>query len=195
MNKRVFASWSLAAGLVALSTLTGFAVVGDRGAAGSPQQRSPAPLPDGPQILEARAQRIRVVTVTKGLSHPWGLAFLPDGNVLITERAGRLRIVRQGVLDPQPIPGVPTVHTVLVAGLMDIALHPQFAENRLVYLTYSKPGDAAPPQRWHVAASTAWPSPTCTTSSWPRRGPPSSRDCETAATAHASHSPRMARCT
>jgi glucose/arabinose dehydrogenase len=141
MGGRVFASRSLAAGLIALSTLTGSTVLSVIvGAAGSPQQRPPAPLPDGPQILEAGAQRIRVVTVTKGLSHPWGLAFLPDGNILITERAGRLRIVRQGVLDPQPIPGVPTVHTVLVAGLMDIALHPQFAENKLVYLTYSKPG-------------------------------------------------------
>jgi aldose sugar dehydrogenase len=108
---------------------------------GSAQQARAPALPDGPRVFDTAQQRIRVVTVTSGLSHPWGLAFLPDGSMLVTERAGRLRIVRNGVLDPQPIPGVPTVHTVLVAGLMDIALHPRFAENRLVYLTYSKPGE------------------------------------------------------
>jgi glucose/arabinose dehydrogenase len=67
------------------------------------------------------------------------MAFLPDGGILVTEREGRLRIVRDGVLDPQPISGVPAVSDKRLAGLMDIALHPQFATNRLVYLTYSKP--------------------------------------------------------
>jgi glucose/arabinose dehydrogenase len=66
------------------------------------------------------------------------MAFLPDGGILVTERDGRLRIVRNGALDPQPIAGVPEVSKARLAGLMDIALHPQFATNHLVYLTYSK---------------------------------------------------------
>jgi glucose/arabinose dehydrogenase len=82
---------------------------------------------------------MRAVVVAKGLSHPWSLAFLPDGDLLVTEREGRLRIIRKGVLSPEPISGVPKVSTARLAGLMDIALHPQFASNRLVYLTYSKP--------------------------------------------------------
>lgn len=113
------------------------------------QQRPAAPpiglphvaLTDGPFIFDSAEQhKIRVVVVTKGLSHPWSLVFLPGGNMLITERAGRLRMVRDGVLDPQPLTGVPRVNAVRNAGLFDIALHPKFAENKLVYFTYSKPG-------------------------------------------------------
>src|SRR4051812_4317654 len=55
----------------------------------------------------AEGQRIRVVAVTTALEYPWSLAFLPDGSMLVTERAGRLRIIRNGVLDPQPIAGTP----------------------------------------------------------------------------------------
>jgi glucose/arabinose dehydrogenase len=75
----------------------------------------------------------------KGLSHPYALAFLPDGNFLITERAGRLRIVRNGVLDPQPISGMPQVLDRNLRGLNDVALHPLFTENQWVYFTYFKP--------------------------------------------------------
>jgi aldose sugar dehydrogenase len=96
------------------------------------------PLGTGPYIFDTAEQpKIRVV-VTKGLSRPWSLAFLPDGGMLVTERAGRLRVIRNGVLDPQPITGVPKVHAQRLAGLLDVALHPRFAENRLVYLTYTK---------------------------------------------------------
>src|SRR5216117_793565 len=87
---------------------------------------------------------VTVTTIADGLESPWSLAFLPDGNMLVTERAGRLRIVRNGVLDPKPIAGVPEVHVVRIMGLMDIALHPRFAENGFVYLTYTKLG---PPLR------------------------------------------------
>src|SRR5687768_5560801 len=86
------------------------------------------PLPEGPTIMNVVEGRIRVVPVTRGLSHPWSLAFLPDGSMLVTERAGQVRIVRDGVLDPKPIPGVPKVHAVRLSGLMDIALHPNFAQ-------------------------------------------------------------------
>jgi aldose sugar dehydrogenase len=105
------------------------------------------PLPDKPVVYDtAEGQRIRVVVVTRGLSHPWSLAFLPDpstplgaGAMLVTERTGQLRLIRNGVLDPQPIAGVPAVRSQGLSGLMDVALHPQFAQNHLVYLTYTKP--------------------------------------------------------
>src|SRR5262245_29905997 len=108
------------------------------------QQRGPAvpPLGDGPWVYDTSEQgtRIRVSVVTKGLSHPWSLAFLPDGSMLVTERPGRLRIVRDGVLDPNPIAGVPQVLAGGTSGLMDVTLHPNFATNRLVYFTYIKAG-------------------------------------------------------
>jgi glucose/arabinose dehydrogenase len=98
------------------------------------------PIGPGPFTFDTAEQhKIRVVILTKGLSHPWGLAFLPDGNMLVTERAGKLRLIRDGVLAPNPIGGVPAVYAKQLSGLMDIALHPRFSENRLVYLTYTKP--------------------------------------------------------
>ena len=106
------------------------------------------PLSDGPWIFDTAEQhKIRVSVVAKGLSHPWAITFLPNDDMLVTERAGRLRLVRDGMLDPQEISGVPTVRTDGNGGLMDVAVHPQFDENRLVYLTYTKPvggGKGAP---------------------------------------------------
>jgi glucose/arabinose dehydrogenase len=118
-----------------------------RGAFAPPAIPWPAPpLPDGPITIQSAepAHRTLRVTVTKGLSHPWAMAFLPDGAILITERAGRMRIVRDGKLDPTPVAGVPTVAASGLNGLMDLALHPRFADNRLVYFTYHKPRAAAP---------------------------------------------------
>jgi aldose sugar dehydrogenase len=67
-------------------------------------------LGDGPWTYTASGNaRIRVSVVTKGLSHPWSMVWLPNGDMLITERSGQLRILRNGVLDPTPIPGVPKV--------------------------------------------------------------------------------------
>jgi aldose sugar dehydrogenase len=109
---------------------------------------SPA-LPDGPITLDTAIQHQIRLVVTKGLNQPWSMAFLPDGSILVTERPGRLRIVRNGVLDPTPVAGLPQVQAAGLAGLMDITLHPQFAENKLVYFTYHKPqaaaGAVAPP--------------------------------------------------
>ncbi len=97
------------------------------------------PLGAGPWVFDTAEQhKVRVSVVTKGLSHPWALAFLPDGDMLVTERPGRLRIVRRGVLDPHAISGVPQVRTDGNGGLMDVALHPRFADNHFVYLTYTK---------------------------------------------------------
>jgi glucose/arabinose dehydrogenase len=107
------------------------------------------PLPDGPMVYDtAEGQSIRVVVVTRALEYPWSLAFLPDGSLLVTERFNRLRIIRNGVLNPQPIAGLPASYAAgtsglpgAVHGLMDLALHPRFAETRLVYLSYTKPLD------------------------------------------------------
>jgi glucose/arabinose dehydrogenase len=115
------------------------------------QQRGANTPGDGPWTYTTaeRGTRIRVAVVTKGLNHPWSIAWLPNGDMLITERGGQLRIVRDGVLDPTPIAGVPKVQAGGTSGLLDIALHPKFATNGLVYMTYntSKPapstGDAA----------------------------------------------------
>jgi glucose/arabinose dehydrogenase len=105
------------------------------------------PLPDHPMEFDTgEGQKIRVVVVTKALEYPWSAAFLPDGSMLVTERAGRLRIIRNGVLDPKPISGAPASFWAAesgapgaVHGYMDVALHPHFAENHLLYLTYTKP--------------------------------------------------------
>ncbi len=99
-------------------------------------------LPPGPFTFDTAEQhKIRVTVVARGLVHPWSLVFLPDGNMLVTERGGRLRVIRDGVLDPRPLAGIPTVNAVRNAGLFDIALHPKFADNKLLYFTYSKPGE------------------------------------------------------
>jgi glucose/arabinose dehydrogenase len=97
------------------------------------------PLADGPIVSETALQRQIRLVVTKGLNQPWSMAFLPDGGILVTERPGRLRIVRDGVLDPNPVAGVPQVRAQGLAGLMDLALHPRFNENQLIYFTYHKP--------------------------------------------------------
>jgi len=98
------------------------------------------PLGTGPFTFDTAEQhKIRVSVLTRGLSHPWAIAFLPDGGLLVTERPGRIRVIRNGVPDPTPISGVPRVRTDGNGGLMDVALHPQFATNRLVYFTYTKP--------------------------------------------------------
>jgi glucose/arabinose dehydrogenase len=84
----------------------------------------------------------QVTTIVQGLEHPWSLAFLPDGRMLVTERPGRLRVVAQGKLDPQPIAGLPQVTAGGQGGLFDVALHPGFSSNQLVYLAFAARGPA-----------------------------------------------------
>jgi glucose/arabinose dehydrogenase len=106
-----------------------------------PIQWADPPLGDGPFLIESalpQHRNLRVVVMAR-LQQPWSIAFLPDGGVLVTERGGALRIIRNGVLDPTPVAGVPTVHAAGLQGLMDVVLHPRFAENRWVYLSYHKP--------------------------------------------------------
>jgi glucose/arabinose dehydrogenase len=81
----------------------------------------------------------RVVTVADGLENPWSMAFLPNGDMLVTERPGRLRVVRDGALLPDPVAGVPEVFARGQGGLLDVVPHPDFASNRLLYISYSKP--------------------------------------------------------
>ncbi len=100
------------------------------------------PLPDGPiEYQTAEGQDIRVVVLARGLSHAWSMAFLPGGDMLITEREGRVRLYREGRLEAEPVEGVPEIRVAGLSGLMDVALHPGFSENNLVYLTYTKPLD------------------------------------------------------
>jgi glucose/arabinose dehydrogenase len=94
----------------------------------------PAPPPAPAPIVTTG---YKVIEIAKNLDHPWSMAFLPDGSVLVTERSGRLRLIKADVLQPQAISGVPAVHTGSQAGLFDIVLHPNFAQNSLVYLTYA----------------------------------------------------------
>jgi glucose/arabinose dehydrogenase len=121
-------------------------VIGAAAFAQQPQTQTPRPgitvppLGDGPFVFDTGEQhKIRVVVLSKDLSHPWSMAFLPDGAILITERAGRLRIFRNGVMDPMPVAGIPEVRAQGLQGLMDVALHPKFSENKLIYFTYHKP--------------------------------------------------------
>ncbi|WP_198804743.1 PQQ-dependent sugar dehydrogenase [Leptolyngbya sp. BL0902] len=100
-----------------------------------PLAQAPATVaanPDAPADASVQA-----VTVLEGLEHPWGMAWLPDGTLLITERPGRVRRVRDGVLDPEPLAGVAPVLAERQGGMLDIALHPQFEDNRWVYLAYA----------------------------------------------------------
>lgn len=100
-----------------------------------------AAAPASAQVSEypSAEHDFRVVTVAEGLMHPWSIAFLPGGDMLVTERPGRLRIVRDGTLLPEPVAGVPAVHAEGQGGLLDVVPHPQFATNRLLYISFSKP--------------------------------------------------------
>ena len=94
---------------------------------------------DGQQVVRSAQHDFRVDTVVTGLVNPWSMAWLPNGDMLVTERPGRLRIVRGGKLLEGSVAGVPTVLTSRQGGLLDVVLHPQFATNRQIYLSFSKP--------------------------------------------------------
>jgi glucose/arabinose dehydrogenase len=95
------------------------------------------------QVLDVPGGKIRVVTVATGLVHPWSLAFTPDGTVLVAERDGKLRIIRNGVMAPTPVWTSPTPRGQGPGdndALHGLAVHPNFAQNRLVYVSYPKNG-------------------------------------------------------
>ena len=120
-------------GLVALTTI----LVVAAGSAQQSQREESDALLSAPRISGNVGQRFRVVPLN-GLERPFSFAFLPNGDMLATERAGRLRLIRQFTLDPEPIDGIPPVLLTRYQGLWDVALHPRFNENRLVYFTYAK---------------------------------------------------------
>jgi glucose/arabinose dehydrogenase len=107
--------------------------------------RSPAQAPgstppqtSAPQILDAKDGKIRVVPVATGLFHPWSLAFADSHTLLVAERNGRLRVIRDGVLLPEPAWTSPTPPDEGADALHFIAIHPKFAQNQFVYLSYPK---------------------------------------------------------
>ncbi len=113
----------------------------------APSGLADKPLGDGPfDYPTGEGQNIRVTVLTKALSYPFTMTFLPDGTLLITQRDGKLRAMRNGKLDPNPVAGGPASFSTGTSGLpgavhgyMDIALHPQFAQNQTLYLSYTKP--------------------------------------------------------
>src|ERR1041385_5877426 len=88
-----------------------------------------AAAPAWAQNFTSEEHAFRLVRLVEGLDHPWSVAFLPDGGLLVTERRGRLRVVRDGRLQPEPVAGVPAVYAGGQGGLLEVALHPQFARN------------------------------------------------------------------
>ena len=95
--------------------------------------RSPTPATgDGPLV---------VTEVARGFEHPWGLAFLPDGRMLVTERPGRLVLVEADGKSRRTLAGVPSVRAGGQGGLLGIALSPNFAQDRLVYLSFAEAGE------------------------------------------------------
>jgi glucose/arabinose dehydrogenase len=100
-------------------------------------------IPPAPQPAKEIRSGYKVVEIAKGLVHPWSMAFLPDGSMLVTERVGRLRLIKDGAVLAEPIGGVPPIHTGSQAGLFDVVLHPDFAQNHVVYLTYASGTRAA----------------------------------------------------
>ena len=93
------------------------------------------------KVTESEKQKFGIDTVTAELTNPWGIAFLPDGRILVTERAGEIRIIRDGKLLEEKIGNVPAVFANGQGGLLDIKLHPDYATNGWIYLTYAKPGE------------------------------------------------------
>jgi glucose/arabinose dehydrogenase len=91
-----------------------------------------------PQRFKTDAAEVVVETVAKGLNHPWGLAFLPDGRMLVSERPGRLRVVSADGQLSQPLAGLPRIAARGQGGLLDVALDPNFSDNRLVYLSFAE---------------------------------------------------------
>ena len=113
----------------------------------APQGLAHKPLADGPfDYATGEGQDIRVVVVTKALSSPFSMTWLPDGTMLVAQRNGELRAIKNGKLDPKPVSGGPKAYFAgesglpgAVHGYMDVVLHPQYAQNQLLYLSYTKP--------------------------------------------------------
>ena len=95
------------------------------------------------EVVQAKSGALNVESLAK-LDNPWGMEFMPDGGLLITEKPGRLRVFADGKLS-EPIAGVPKVAYKEQGGLLDVTVDPDFANNRLVYLSYAEPAEQQPP--------------------------------------------------
>jgi aldose sugar dehydrogenase len=110
----------------------------------APQGITIPPLPDAPVRYEtAEGQTIRVSVYARGFQNPWSMAFVSDDTILVAERGGAIKAVRNGVVDPKPVPGAPVAIGAGLSGT-DLALHPDFERNRAVYISYTKPLDTPP---------------------------------------------------
>ncbi len=130
-------------GALVIASVAVFSIVG------LAQPRLPAPgspkfpLPTEPRTYEMYRQKIRVSVVAHGIERPWSLLPMPDGSFLVSVRAaGQVVAIRNGVLSPTPLTGLPAMRTSRTTGMLDMALHPKFAENRWIYFTYHKALDA-----------------------------------------------------
>jgi glucose/arabinose dehydrogenase len=103
-------------------------------------QQTPS-IANGPQILDVQGGKIRVVPIATGLFHPWSIAFPDARTILVTERNGKLRMIRDGALLPEPVWTSPTPAGEGADSLHFVALHPNFAQNHWVYVSYPKSGD------------------------------------------------------
>src|ERR1700758_2438866 len=101
--------------LVSLAAFVAIATL-PTGAHGQPQGKD--------KKQKAKQTAVKTTTIATGLWHPWSLAWLPNGDMLVTERNGKLRMVRDNKLDPDPVAGVPAVHSVRLSGLMEILPYP-----------------------------------------------------------------------
>ena len=129
--------WLVAVGLVALSSAVILAQPRPP-AAGAPR----FPLPTEPQIYQTFEQKIKVTVLARGIERPWSLLPLPDGDFLISVRpTGQVLALRKTGLDPKPLTGLPTMRTTRTTGMLDMAMHPKFADNKWIYFTYHKPLD------------------------------------------------------
>src|SRR6476620_3616457 len=114
----------------------------------APQGLKIPPLPDAPVRYEtAEGQNIRVSVYARGFQNPWSMAFVPNDTILVAERGGAIKAVRHGVVDPKPVSGAPVAIGSGLSGT-DMALHPDFERNNVVFISYTKPlgpSPAAPP--------------------------------------------------
>src|SRR5206468_11549309 len=103
----------------------------------APQGIRIPPLPDAPVRYEtAEGQTIRVSVYARGFRNPWSMAFVSDDTILVAERGGAIKAVRNGVVDPAPVPGAPQAIGAGLSGT-DLALHPDFERNRVIYISYT----------------------------------------------------------
>src|SRR5262245_7024887 len=109
-----------------------------RGQQGPPPP--PSPVASSPQVLDVQGGKIRVTAIATGLFHPWGIAFVDANTILVTEKNGKLRLIKNGVLAPQPVWTSPTPAGTANDSLHFVTLHPDFAQNHLVYVSYPKEG-------------------------------------------------------